>query len=242
MKKYLNFDRVIIEQTDAPEPAIPFEGDYFGDYLPEEFDDQAAAVPDGGDGVQDGDEAERGEDAEGMRVEEDDGREEEDEEGEDDDDDSNLPGWEPPPVNLPDLPIPMDEDVDVHVLDRDARQRVESQASGKTTVVRFPGTEAGKVHASHGEGIDSSHWAYAASVGITAGAPYAPFKSKLDWEVARWAKLRGPGATALTDLLKIENVSSKNTVFTHCRWCTHECRYPTVGGASWAVLQDVATA
>ena len=235
-----------MSNTDVPEPAIPFEGDYFGDYLPDEFNsihDQAAAVPDGGDGVQNGAEAEGGEGVEGIRVEEDDGREEEDEEGEDaGDDDSNLPGWEPPPVNLPDIPVPMDEDVDVDVLDRDARQRVELQAAGKTTVVRFPGTEAGKVHASHGEGLDSSHQAYATSVGITEGMPYAPFKSKLDWEVARWAKLRGPGATALTDLLKIENVSSKNTVFNYYRWCTHECRYPTVGGASWPVLQDVATA
>lgn len=35
---------------------------------------------------------------------------------------------------------------------------------------------------------------------------YAPFSSKMDWEVARWAKLRGLGSTALSDLLAIENV------------------------------------
>ncbi|KAF6756066.1 hypothetical protein DFP72DRAFT_1008140 [Ephemerocybe angulata] len=46
---------------------------------------------------------------------------------------------------------------------------------------------------------------------------WAPFASKLDWEVARWAKLRGPGSTALTELLAIEgvvdalNLSFKNT-------------------------------
>ncbi|KAK7676579.1 hypothetical protein QCA50_020455 [Cerrena zonata] len=33
---------------------------------------------------------------------------------------------------------------------------------------------------------------------------WAPFNSKLDWELARWAKLRGPGANALTELLKIK--------------------------------------
>ncbi|THH00887.1 hypothetical protein EW026_g1714 [Hermanssonia centrifuga] len=38
---------------------------------------------------------------------------------------------------------------------------------------------------------------------------YAPFTSKLEWEVARWAKLRGPGSTALTDLLSIEGVHEK---------------------------------
>lgn len=37
--------------------------------------------------------------------------------------------------------------------------------------------------------------------------PYRPFASKLDWEIARWAKTRGPGSTALTELLSIEGVS-----------------------------------
>ncbi|EPQ50619.1 hypothetical protein GLOTRDRAFT_50393 [Gloeophyllum trabeum ATCC 11539] len=36
--------------------------------------------------------------------------------------------------------------------------------------------------------------------------PWAPFASKLDWELARWAKLRGPSSTALTELLQIEGV------------------------------------
>ena len=41
----------------------------------------------------------------------------------------------------------------------------------------------------------------------SATNPYAPFLSKLDWEVARWAKLRGPGSTAVTKLTGIEGVS-----------------------------------
>ncbi|KAG2031147.1 hypothetical protein BDR03DRAFT_994793 [Suillus americanus] len=36
---------------------------------------------------------------------------------------------------------------------------------------------------------------------------YHPFASKMDWEVARWAKLRGLSSTALSDLLAIEGVS-----------------------------------
>jgi hypothetical protein len=36
---------------------------------------------------------------------------------------------------------------------------------------------------------------------------YAPFKSKLDWVFARWAKLRGPGSTAINELLNIDGVS-----------------------------------
>lgn len=36
--------------------------------------------------------------------------------------------------------------------------------------------------------------------------PYAPFSSKTDWELACWAKLRGPSSTAVSDLLDIEGV------------------------------------
>ena len=40
--------------------------------------------------------------------------------------------------------------------------------------------------------------------------PWAPFNSKLDWEIARWAKIRGPGSTAVTDLLRIDGVCCLN--------------------------------
>ncbi|KAF8989290.1 hypothetical protein BDQ17DRAFT_1393312 [Cyathus striatus] len=47
---------------------------------------------------------------------------------------------------------------------------------------------------------------------------WAPFTSRLDWEVAKWAKCRGPSSTAFTELLAIDgfqdaiNLSYKNTV------------------------------
>lgn len=41
----------------------------------------------------------------------------------------------------------------------------------------------------------------------SATNPYVPFLSKLDWEVARWVKLRGPGSMAVTKLMGIEGVS-----------------------------------
>lgn len=37
--------------------------------------------------------------------------------------------------------------------------------------------------------------------------PWAPFRSKKDWEIARWAKLRGVGSTAFSDMLAIDGVS-----------------------------------
>ncbi|KDQ19622.1 hypothetical protein BOTBODRAFT_102654 [Botryobasidium botryosum FD-172 SS1] len=38
------------------------------------------------------------------------------------------------------------------------------------------------------------------------GNPFAPFSSQMDWQFARWAKLRGPGSTAVSELLDIEGV------------------------------------
>ncbi|KAG1758018.1 hypothetical protein EDB19DRAFT_1936650 [Suillus lakei] len=36
---------------------------------------------------------------------------------------------------------------------------------------------------------------------------YAPFASKLDWEMAQWAKLRGPSSTVFSELIYIEGLS-----------------------------------
>ncbi|KAI0026893.1 hypothetical protein K488DRAFT_91714 [Vararia minispora EC-137] len=38
---------------------------------------------------------------------------------------------------------------------------------------------------------------------------YHPFASKLEWELAEWAKTRGVGATAFTELLQIEGLADK---------------------------------
>jgi len=45
--------------------------------------------------------------------------------------------------------------------------------------------------------------------GATLGGgdnPWAPFNSKKDWEIARWAKLQGAGLTAFSELLAINGV------------------------------------
>ncbi|KAI0683319.1 hypothetical protein BC835DRAFT_1536434 [Cytidiella melzeri] len=67
-------------------------------------------------------------------------------------------------------------------------------------IVGFPGT-AGKPVGRSGSQND----AYASGI-PTANNPYYPFGSRMDWEVARWAKVRGPGSTALTELLQIPGV------------------------------------
>jgi hypothetical protein len=44
-------------------------------------------------------------------------------------------------------------------------------------------------------------------MGNSSTNPWAPFASKMDWEVAKWAKLQGAGSTAFSDLLVIDGVS-----------------------------------
>ncbi|KAJ7604990.1 hypothetical protein FB45DRAFT_1149638 [Roridomyces roridus] len=75
----------------------------------------------------------------------------------------------------------------------------------KPFVETFPGSTAGAVLDVHFS--DSGHAGYSATFqGVDAANPYASFVSKMDWEVARWAKLRGAGSTAFTDLLQIDGV------------------------------------
>jgi len=40
----------------------------------------------------------------------------------------------------------------------------------------------------------------------STGNIWALFQSKVDWSIAKWAKLRGPSSTAISELLSIEGV------------------------------------
>ena len=42
--------------------------------------------------------------------------------------------------------------------------------------------------------------------GSGSGNVWAPFASEVDWKIAKWAKLRGAGSTAFSDLLGIDGV------------------------------------
>lgn len=64
-----------------------------------------------------------------------------------------------------------------------------------------------------GQGPHSAYTSYAREVDPDAKNPYAPFASRMDWEIARWAKLRGSGSTAFTDLLAIPEVCRLRPVF-----------------------------
>ncbi|KAM6499612.1 hypothetical protein JOM56_005120 [Amanita muscaria] len=70
----------------------------------------------------------------------------------------------------------------------------------------FPGEQAG-APIQHSSAIQSEFASYRQL--LDSDKEYAPFSSKLDWEIARWAKLHGPSSAAVTELLQIEGVVQK---------------------------------
>jgi hypothetical protein len=116
-------------------------------------------------------------------------------------------GWEPP---IPPHPVP-----DNCPMEDDGHGRPAPSASQRSTAhdaLRnpqhvqhfndvYPDYEAG---ARVGEKSDTNT-GYQHTLRDSASV-WAPFASKIDWEVARWAKLRGPGSTAFSELLSIEGV------------------------------------
>ena len=91
--------------------------------------------------------------------------------------------------------------------DAGPRLSAEGRASkGSVRIIRYssqyPHSRAGAV-VSTGQSTDAR---YLSALG-SGNNPWAPFSSEIDWKVARWAKLRGPGSTAFSELLAIDGVS-----------------------------------
>jgi hypothetical protein len=88
----------------------------------------------------------------------------------------------------------------------EAMQSQEELAWVEPTIVHYPGNRAGEV-CSKGIMVMQD---YENALGGPSENPYAPFSSQVDWELAKWAKLRGPSATSFTELLNIGRVSTFN--------------------------------
>ena len=72
-------------------------------------------------------------------------------------------------------------------------------------IEKFPSRQAGEAVSRNSElGYEGYENALG---GDTAGNPYSPFILKINWQFAKWAKLRGAGSTAVTELMGIEGVS-----------------------------------
>ena len=82
----------------------------------------------------------------------------------------------------------------------------EGPLSNRPEIVEFAAGNAGAVYErNHQNGNQGYHPSRTVSNADDPN-PYEPFSSKLDWEFACWAKKRGPGSNAVTELLSIEGV------------------------------------
>ncbi|KIL59617.1 hypothetical protein M378DRAFT_14733 [Amanita muscaria Koide BX008] len=123
-----------------------------------------------------------------------------------------------PPRNLTNIPVPSVDSIDEP--DNPANSRFKHLRKGAEHVlekrphtVAYP-NNAGVVYSTSGL---TQNQCYEGQISKSSSNPYTPFTSKLDWEIAKWAKLRGPSSTAFTELMAIDgvqeglNLSFKNT-------------------------------
>ena len=80
----------------------------------------------------------------------------------------------------------------------------EEPLKSKPYIVKF----AGRASTVYSENDQDDYRRYLEAIRIQSNLNlYAPFASKMDWEIARWVKLRGLGSTAFTEWISIEGVS-----------------------------------
>ncbi|KAG6808332.1 hypothetical protein H0H92_004461, partial [Tricholoma furcatifolium] len=169
--------------------AIPFEGDYFGSDYGDE-DNRNIDQDDEISGQMEDPLLQDALDAEGAAQE---------------------AGWEAerPAFATDDGPGMNEEDDGADEMDTDdspGQDRIfaEDGLRKLPVVIPFPGGTAGAPILST-DPLENGEQSYQARLGDSRN-PYAPFVSRIDWEVAKWAKTRGPGSTSFTELLSIDGV------------------------------------
>lgn len=196
-----------LETEDNNEDAapIPFAGDYFGG--PEDYDE----VDFGWIEDEDNDQPDHVSDSES--------------------DDSDLePGWEPPLVPMPGNDGEEEEEEEEPASSA-GRQAIEEHLRQEIFIEHFPIPTAGALlH----WGPQSEYHDYRDSLHSHGPNIWAPFILEIDWKIARWAKMRGPGSTAFSELLSIDGVSLISILidFVHVLIIVLGSRSP------WSLLQE----
>ncbi|KAI0040396.1 hypothetical protein FA95DRAFT_1502921 [Auriscalpium vulgare] len=110
------------------------------------------------------------------------------------------------PADLDDLEFPLLDEDEAEAVANLQRAAAEEQLNGDPKIVHFGG-EAGAPLA---QDAPETYAAYQhALAGHGPANLWAPFRNKLEWELARWAKMRGPTSTAFNELLQIDEVRAK---------------------------------
>jgi len=114
----------------------------------------------------------------------------------------NRPTFLPKSSDQPNDEIPVRDNI---TQDTAARLRggYEEKLKNRPFIVKFTRGNPGAVVSHSGRDENTR---YSSAMG-NSDNPYAPFASKMEWEIARWAKLRGPSSMAFTELMGIKGVS-----------------------------------
>lgn len=130
------------------------------------------------------------------------------EDGEDIDEPSLEPERLPNPVAVMTASSDNDE-VSGSATQRANRLRggAEVELKNKPYIVKFKKGKAGAVYTNLG--CVDENTAYTLQIGNQDNI-FSPFSSKIEWEIALWAKTRGPSSTAFTELMSIEGVCGIN--------------------------------
>ncbi|OJT07538.1 hypothetical protein TRAPUB_1634 [Trametes pubescens] len=186
-----------------------------------ELDEDEGDADDGEEDEEAADADDEDEDGEDMDGEDDEDEEDGDFEPSEDDkyeeEEADFVSWEPPlelgqdaqPSEHAANPAREDDIAEeAAILPRASRQAAENNLRRKTFIVRYAQPLPSSGHrAILGQRTQRpAYSAYKARIDAEGSNPWAPFQSQLDWEVARWAKTRGPGSTALTELLAIKGL------------------------------------
>jgi hypothetical protein len=91
------------------------------------------------------------------------------------------------------------------ILTEDERRKLVQGMRGQPVVVAYPSARAGEAIES---GTRSAYHDYEQKLPDGDHAnPYGEFGTKVSWDFAKWAKTRGPGSTAASELMGIGGVS-----------------------------------
>jgi hypothetical protein len=90
------------------------------------------------------------------------------------------------------------------IQNEDADLEANSEPLANSTVTDFPFGSPGAPIPGADQGSESA--VHQSSQAALSSSVWSPFSSRLDWEIARWAKIRGPTSSALTELLAIPEV------------------------------------
>ncbi|KIJ06373.1 hypothetical protein PAXINDRAFT_20433 [Paxillus involutus ATCC 200175] len=221
LRNYLPQVNKMNSANDNDEP-IPFEGDFFGsgDDDPEVFPWSNVPCQAHQGGLED--EVVSGPSAPvTCAVDNADGELDEELDAEDEGELADLEGgWEPPVPDTPGLGDLHSEDAEVqangsHDLEEDdhnptvastARQAAETPLQKGRHITHFPIPTAGQPIPTQNV-AHTQFESYESNFAKDPANAYAPFTSSMEWKFVRWAKLRGPGSTSVSELLEIDGVS-----------------------------------